>query len=162
MGAGKTTVGMRLARRLQLPFVDSDHEIERASNRSIAELFALYGESEFRDGERRVIARLIDDVPKVIATGGGAFMNEQTRGIILERGHAVWLDAPIDELASRTARRPGHRPLLQGGDAREILSQLAAMRNPTYSLAHIHIRNQSVHHGAAVEAILSALVGLQR
>lgn len=157
MGAGKTTVGVRLARRLSLPFVDSDAEIERASGRSVAELFEAYGESEFRDGERRVIARLMDGTSGVVATGGGAFMDERTRALILARAHAIWLDAAVDDLVARTAKRPGQRPLLQNGDPRAILSRLAAIRNPIYAQAHIHICNRSLNHKVAVDAIVRAL-----
>lgn len=159
MGAGKTTVGQRLASRLGLRFVDTDHEIERAANLTIAELFDRYGESEFRDGERRVIARLVDEAPQVIATGGGAFMNDLTRALVLQRGHVVWLDADIDVLAARTARRPGQRPLLRERDAREVLAELAAIRNPVYSMAHVHVRNQSGRHEIVVNAIVQAIRG---
>lgn len=157
MGVGKSTIGRRLAVRLGLPFVDSDHEIECAAGLSIAEIFERYGEAQFRDGERRVIARLLEEEPKVIATGGGAFMNEITRTLILERGHAVWLDADLDVLAARVARRPGQRPLLQGRDPREALAELAAVRNPIYALAHVHIRSQPAPHQATVDAILRAM-----
>ncbi|MBW8911182.1 MAG: shikimate kinase [Sphingomonas sp.] len=157
MGAGKTTVGRSLAARLRLPFVDSDHEIERAANVSIPDLFERYGEQHFRDGERRVIARLLDGKPKVIATGGGAFMNECTRTLILERGYAVWLDADIDILAGRVLRRPGQRPLLQDRDPRIALAELAAVRNPIYALARICVRNQSKRHAAAVEEIIKGI-----
>jgi shikimate kinase len=157
MGVGKSTVGRRLAHRLHLPFVDSDHEIEEAAGLTIAEMFERYGESEFRDGERRVIARLIDGTPKVIATGGGAFMNEQTRTLILERATAIWLDAEVHVLAERVGRRGGARPLLNGTDPREKLAALAEIRNPVYALAPIHIRSRPLPHDATVEAILRAL-----
>ncbi|RYY47758.1 MAG: shikimate kinase, partial [Sphingomonadales bacterium] len=115
MGAGKTTVGRRLAQRMRLPFVDADHEIEAAAGMSVADIFERFGEPYFRDGERRVISRLVDGAPKVIATGGGAFMNEGTRALILERGIAVWLDAEPEVLADRVRRRDT-RPLLRGRD----------------------------------------------
>jgi shikimate kinase len=157
MGAGKSTVGRRLASRLHLSFVDSDHEIEEAAGLTIAEMFERYGEAEFRDGERRVIARLIDGTPKVIATGGGAFMDDHTRTLILERATAIWLDADVRVLAERVARRAGSRPLLKGGNAREKLAALAKVRNPIYALAPIHIRSRPSPHEATVDAILKAL-----
>ncbi len=157
MGVGKTTVGRRLAQRLRLPFVDSDREIELAAGLSIAEMFERYGEAAFRDGERRVIARLIDGRPKVIATGGGAFMNEETRALILDRAIAVWLDADVAVLAERVARRAGVRPLLAGGDPRERLAALAETRNPVYALAPVHIRSRPLPHDATVEAIVEAI-----
>lgn len=157
MGAGKTTVGRRLAARLGLPFVDADAEIELAADLTVAEIFERYGEAQFRDGERRVIARLIDGSPKVIATGGGAFMNERTRALILERGIAVWLDAEVAVLASRVTRRDV-RPLLRGRDPREVLADLAQVRNPVYALAPIHIRSQPSPHDLTVDKILEALV----
>jgi len=157
MGAGKSTVGKRLAARLHLPFVDADHEIERAAGLSIAEIFARFGEKEFRDGERRVIARLIDGRPKVIATGGGAFMQEETRELILDRALAIWLDADLDVLAERVGRRDGTRPLLKDRDPREALAELAAVRNPVYALAPVHVRSQPLPHEATVDSILKAL-----
>jgi shikimate kinase len=157
MGVGKSTIGKRLSVRLGLPFADSDHEIESAAGLSVAEIFERYGEAQFRDGERRVIARLIEGRPKVIATGGGAFMNEETRTLILDRATAVWLDADIDVLADRVRRRPGSRPLLKGKDPRAALSELAAIRNPVYALAPVHIRSEPLPHSATVETILRAL-----
>lgn len=157
MGVGKTTVGRRLARRLDLPFVDADAEIERAAGMTIAEIFERYGEDHFRDGERRVIARLIDGSPKVVATGGGAFMNDATRALILREATAVWLDADIDTLAARVARR-GNRPLLKGRDARLVLGELAAIRNPVYALAPHRIRSSPLPHEATVDVIVAALV----
>jgi shikimate kinase len=156
MGVGKTTVGRRLAARLGLSFVDADHEIELAAGLKIAEIFERFGEDHFRDGERRVIARLIDGKPKVVATGGGAFMNDATRALILERATAVWLDADIDTLAARVSRRDD-RPLLRGKDARTVLRELAAVRNPVYALAPIHIQSQAHPHEATVEAIVRRL-----
>ena len=156
MGAGKSTVGKRLATRLRLPFVDADHEIERAAGLSISDIFERFGEASFRDGERRVIARLIDGRRKVIATGGGAFMQPETRELILSRATAIWLDADLDVLAERVARREG-RPLLKGRNPREVLAELAAVRNPVYALAPIHIHSKPLPHDATVEAILKAL-----
>lgn len=157
MGVGKTTVGRRLAHRLRLPFADSDREIETAAGMTIAEMFERFGENQFRDGERRVIQRLIDGRRKVIATGGGAFMNEQTRSLILERATAIWLDADIDMLVERVGRRAGTRPLLKGGDPRAKLAELAQIRNPIYALAPIHIESRPLPHESTVDAIVKAL-----
>ncbi|SNS36373.1 shikimate kinase [Sphingomonas laterariae] len=156
MGSGKSTVGRRLASRLHLPFVDADHEIEVAAGLSIPEIFARFGEGHFRDGERRVIARLIDGEPKVVATGGGAFMQDETRQLILDKATAVWLDADIEVLVDRVGRREG-RPLLKDRDPHEALSELAAIRNPVYALAPIRVRSQPLPHDATVDAILRAL-----
>lgn len=156
MGVGKSTVGRRLAARLGVPFVDADNEIEAAAGLTISEIFERYGEPYFRDGERRVIARLIDGNPKVIATGGGAFIQEDTRALILDRALAIWLDADIDVLASRVSRRDT-RPLLRNKDPRKVLSELAAVRNPVYALAPVHVRSQPSPHELTVDAILRVL-----
>lgn len=159
MGVGKSTIGRRLAQRLQIPFVDADHEIERAAGLSIPEIFERFGEGHFRDGERRVIARLIDGQPKVIATGGGAFMNPETRALILDQAISVWIDAEIGVIVDRVGRRD-NRPLLKGKDARQVLTELAATRNPVYALADLHVRSQSAPHDAAVNAIVEKLACL--
>ncbi|WBO21189.1 shikimate kinase [Sphingomonas abietis] len=156
MGVGKSTVGRRLATRLHLPFIDADREIEQAAGLSIPDIFARFGEEGFRDGERRVIARLIDGHPKVIATGGGAFMNDDTRALILARATAIWLDADIDVLVERVSRRDD-RPLLRDRDPREALIELSAKRNPIYALAPVHIRSEPLPHDATVDSILKAL-----
>jgi shikimate kinase len=156
MGAGKSTVGRRLARRLDLPFVDSDVEIEEAARASTAELFERYGEHDFRDGERRLVARLVEGAVRVIATGGGAFIDPRTRQLLNERAITIWLDAPIDVLAERTGRR-NTRPLLRKGNRSETLARLAEQRGPMYSEAHIHIRSGTGAHGDVVEAIIAAL-----
>lgn len=156
MGAGKTTVGRRLAQRLSLPFVDADAEIEAAAGMTVADIFERFGEGHFRDGERRVIARLIDGTPKVIATGGGAFINEQTRALILDQAVAVWLDAAPAVLADRVRRRDT-RPLLRGRDPEEVLTELAAVRNPIYALAPVHVQSVPAPHDATVTAILKAI-----
>ncbi len=156
MGVGKTTVGRRLAARLHLPFVDADHEIEIAASMTIAEIFDRYGEEHFRDGERRVIARLLDGTPKVIATGGGAFINDRTRAMILQRGTAIWLDASIDVLVDRVRRRDT-RPLLRDRDPAQVLRDLAATRNPVYAKAPIHVASARAPHEATVAAILRAV-----
>lgn len=156
MGVGKSTVGRRLAARLGLYFVDADEEIEKAAGMSVTEIFARYGESHFRDGERRVIARLMDGAPKVIATGGGAFMQEETRALILGHATAIWLDADIDILVDRVSRREG-RPLLKGRDPRAVLADLAAIRNPIYALAPIHVKSIAAPHEVTVERIMEQL-----
>ncbi|HEX7694438.1 MAG TPA: shikimate kinase [Sphingomonas sp.] len=156
MGVGKSTVGRRLAARLHLPFVDADTEIEEAAGMSVAEIFEKFGEAYFRDGERRVIARLFDGNPKVIATGGGAFINEETRTLILDQAIAIWLDAPTHILADRVRRRDT-RPLLRNRNPRDVLDELAAIRNPIYAQAPIHIASDQTPHESAVNAILKAL-----
>ncbi|MFV0623545.1 shikimate kinase [Sphingomonas sp. ac-8] len=156
MGVGKSTVGRRLAHRMRLPFVDADTEIEQAAGMTIAEMFERFGEAHFRDGERRVIARLIDGTPKVIATGGGAFINAETRTLILRQALAIWLDAAPAVLAERVGRRD-HRPLLRGKDAKAVLTELAAVRNPIYALAPIRVVSQQAPHEATVNAILEAI-----
>lgn len=156
MGVGKSTVGRRLAQRMGLPFVDADHEIEAAAGMTINEIFDKFGEAYFRDGERRVIARLIDGAPKILATGGGAFMNADTRALILASAIAVWLDAEPKVLADRVRRRD-NRPLLRGRDPLAVLTDLAQTRNPIYALAPIHVVSEDAPHDATVNAILKEL-----
>ncbi|MFN3618756.1 shikimate kinase [Sphingorhabdus sp.] len=156
MGVGKTSIGKRLATRLGTAFVDADDEIEKAAGLSIAEIFDKFGEEYFRDGERRVIARLIDGEPKVIATGGGAFVNPVTRALILERATSIWLDADVHVLADRVSRR-NHRPLLKGKDPVEVLTELGKIRNPLYAAANFHVRSDTSPHVRTVENILKAL-----
>ncbi|MBC2664118.1 shikimate kinase [Novosphingobium flavum] len=141
MGCGKSSIGRKLAQVLDLPFVDADEEIERAAQMTIPEIFAAYGEPYFRDGERRVIARLLENPgarPRVIATGGGAFVNDQTRGLILQRAITIWLDSDVETLVERVGRKD-HRPLLRGGDPAEILRNLKSVRDPYYSEAPIKV-----------------------
>ncbi len=161
MGAGKTTIGRRLAARLHLPFVDADAEIETASGLKITEIFERFGEAHFRDGERRVIARLIDGTPKIIATGGGAFIQPDTRALILARTLAIWLDADVATLVERVRRR-STRPLLNGKDPGEVLRALAEVRNPIYAEAPIRIGSRSGPHSETVDAIIAALVAANR
>ncbi len=156
MGVGKSTIGRRLAARLGIHFVDADQEIEHAAGQSISEIFEKYGEAHFRDGERRVLARLIDGSAKVIATGGGAFMNDATRALILEKALAVWIDADINILAERVSRRDT-RPLLKGKDPKAVLSALAEVRNPIYQLAQIHVRSEIAPSETTVDAIMEKL-----
>jgi shikimate kinase len=160
MGVGKSTVGRRLAARLGLSFVDADEEIEKAAGMRVTEIFERYGEAYFRDGERRVIARLMDGAPKVIATGGGAFMQDETRALILEGAIAVWLDADIEILVDRVGRRDS-RPLLKNRDPRAVLTELAAVRNPVYALAPIHVKSIAAPHEVAVESIMEQLSAWQ-
>ena len=156
MGVGKTTVGRRLAGRLRLGFVDADAEIEAAAGMSVAEIFDRFGEPYFRDGERRVIERLLDQEQAVIATGGGAFVQKQTADMILERGIAIWLDADIETLLERVSRND-NRPLLRGGNKREILTRLKAEREPAYARAPIKVTSGKGPHGEVVASILEAL-----
>jgi len=158
MGVGKSTVGRRLAARLRLPFADSDEEIERAADCGIAEIFDRFGEAGFRDGERRVLRRLIGGEPKVIATGGGAFMDPETRALMLERCIAVWLDADVATLAGRVGRR-GHRPLLAGKDPLALLTELTEIRGPVYAQAHLRVASDAGRHERTVERIVEALAG---
>jgi shikimate kinase len=157
MGVGKSTVGRRLAKRLGLSFVDSDAAIEDASGFPAAEVFERYGESDFRDGERRLVARLVaeGDV-RVIATGGGAYVDDRTRKLLNERAITVWLDAPVEILAERTSRRDT-RAQLRNGDRKTVLERLSAERRASYEQAHIHVRSGAGAHTEVVEAIVRAL-----
>jgi shikimate kinase len=156
MGVGKSTVGRKLAALLNLQFRDADDEIEEAAQMSVSEIFERFGESYFRDGERRVIARLMEGGAKVIATGGGAFVQEETRKLILERGIAIWLDSDVETLVDRVGRRDT-RPLLRDGDPREIIARLRAEREPFYTQAPIHVFSSSGPHGEAVARIVQEL-----
>jgi shikimate kinase len=156
MGAGKSSVGRRLGLRLGIPFVDADAEIERAARMTIAEIFAIRGEAEFRHGEARVIARLLDGGPQVMATGGGAFMNAQTRTLIGIKGISVWLRAE-HEVLMRRIRRRHDRPLLQTDDPAATLHQLIHERSPVYALADLTVQSQDVPHERVVDEVLVAL-----
>lgn len=159
MGAGKSTIGRRLAGRLAVPFVDADHEIEMAAGRSISEIFEEFGKTAFRDGERRVFRRLVKSGPCVLATGGGAFLDAEIRGLLDEHCVSVWLNASLDTLVERTGRKDT-RPLLREGDPREILQSLLAERGPTYAEADIQIESGGGPHQQVVDDILNALAGL--
>jgi shikimate kinase len=156
MGVGKSTVGRRLAKRLGLTFVDSDAAIEDAAGYSAAEVYERYGEADFRDGERRLVARLIEGEVRVIATGGGAYVDSRTRQLLNERAITVWLDAPVDILAERTGRRDT-RPLLRNGDRKGTLEKLSEQRRPAYEEAHIHVKSGDGAHRDVVDSIVSAL-----
>jgi shikimate kinase len=156
MGAGKSTVGRRLAARLEVPFIDADAEIEKAAGCSIEDIFEVHGEAAFRDGERRVIARLLEDPVHVLATGGGAFMDPGTRQRVREKGVSVWLRAELELLVKRTARRD-HRPLLKGRDPRQVLGQLIAERYPVYAEADIIVDSGDGPHEIVVQEILDGL-----
>jgi shikimate kinase len=157
MGAGKTSIGKRLAAALGVAFRDADAEIEKAAGRSIAEIFAERGETEFRRGERKVIARLITcEPPHVLATGGGAFMDLETRALLKAQAVTIWLRAELDVLLHRVERRD-HRPLLRAGDPRATLARLIAERHPIYAEADLAIDSNPGPHAVAVEAALRAL-----
>lgn len=156
MGAGKTTVGRRLATTLELPFIDADSEIEKAAGLSIPEIFARHGEPEFRRGERSVIARLLNDPPHVLATGGGAFMDGETRELMKEKAVSVWLKAPLDVLLRRVEKRD-NRPLLKNGDPEQVMRELMAVRYPIYAEADITVETNNQPHTASVQAVLAAL-----
>jgi shikimate kinase len=158
MGVGKTSVGKRLAAALNCTFVDADEAIETAARMTIPEMFEQFGESHFRDGERRVIARLIEQGGRraVIATGGGAFCDAATRALILGKGIAVWLDSDIDTLIERTSRKD-NRPLLQGGDRREILTRLRDDRRSDYAQAPIHVMSNDGPHTRTVDSVLKGI-----
>jgi shikimate kinase len=155
-GSGKSSIGRRLAPRLGLPFIDADAEIEKAAGMPISEIFAKHGESYFRDGEARVIARLLDDGPSVIATGGGALMNPNTRALVRERAIAVWLKAEIPVLMRRV-RRKSDRPLLKGKDPEAALQKLLSEREPVYAEADIVVASREGPHDVVVDAIVSEL-----
>ena len=156
MGAGKTTVGRRLAQALDLPFADADSEIAAAAGRSIDAIFAEHGECEFRRGERQVIARLLDGPAHVLATGGGAFIDARTRALMKERAISIWLKAPLDVLMKRVARRDD-RPLLKEDDPRAVMQRLMDERYPIYAEADITVETGIGPHNAAVVLILDAL-----
>lgn len=156
MGAGKTTVGRRLAARLGIGFVDADAEIEKAAGQSIADIFEQHGEAAFRAGEQKVIARLLEEGPRVVATGGGAFINDETRARVLERGVALWLRADFDVLMERVKRR-NHRPLLRNANPRQVMRDLIAERYPVYEMAPVVVQSRDVPHDVIVNEALEAL-----
>jgi shikimate kinase len=156
MGAGKTAVGRRLANRLELPFIDADTEIEVAAGASISEIFAEHGEGYFRQGERKVIKRLLDEGRQVLATGGGAYMDPETRATIKARGLSVWLKADLKVLLKRVGRRD-NRPLLSGGDPEKVMKKLIEERYPIYAEADVTVESRDVPHDVIVGAVIDAL-----
>ena len=158
MGAGKSSIGRRLATRLGIPFVDANSEIEQAAGMTIAEIFEAHGEPYFRSGEARVITRLLEHGPQVLATGGGAFMNEQTRANIRAKGISVWLKAELDVLTRRLRRR-NDRPLLKTADPVATLMKLLAEREPIYALADVTVMSRDVSHDLIVDEIVTAVGG---
>jgi shikimate kinase len=157
MGVGKSSIGRRLAARLGVPFVDADTEIEKAAGMSIADIFSRHGEADFRSGEARVIARLLESGPQVLATGGGAFMNPNTRDLIRAKGISVWLKAEFDVLLRRINKRKNDRPLLQTDDPGETLRALLVEREPAYAHADLTVHSREVAHDAIVSDIMTAL-----
>lgn len=156
MGAGKSSVGRRLAGRLGIPFVDADNEIEKAANASISEIFDRHGEDYFRDGERRVIKRLLGGEQKVLATGGGAFVQPETRATIKNNAISIWLKASREVLVSRVKRR-SNRPLLKNADLDTVVQRLIEERDPHYAEATIHVQSRDVAHDVVIDDILHAL-----
>ena len=156
MGVGKSTVGRRLAAMLGREFVDADDAIEEAAQRKIAEIFDEFGEAYFRDGERRVIARLIEEHAGVIATGGGAFVDPETRALIMDQAIAVWIDCEIDTLVERTSRRDT-RPLLRNGDPKAILTRLANERQDHYRQAQVRVMSEDGPHSDTAKAIIEGI-----
>jgi shikimate kinase len=158
MGAGKSSIGRRVAARLAIPFVDADAEIELAADMTIAEIFAVHGEPYFRAGEARVIARLLEGGPQVLATGGGAVINPDTRALIKAKGVSIWLSADFDVLMRRITKRKNERPLLQTADPEATLRALLAERDPIYAQADITVQSRDVAHDAIVAEIVAALL----
>ena len=157
MGVGKSSIGRRLAARLGVPFVDADAEIEKAAGMSIADIFARHGEADFRSGEARVIARLLDGGPQVLATGGGAVMNADTRAAIKAKGVSIWLSAEFEVLMRRINKRKNDRPLLQTADPAATLRELLVAREPVYAQADLTVQSREVPHDAIVSEIMTAL-----
>jgi shikimate kinase len=168
MGAGKTSIGRRLSARLEVPFADADHEIETAAGMAVSEIFAKYGEPEFRRLERCVIARLLHDPPQVLATGGGAYMDETTRTAMREHAFTIWLKAPVEILLGRVRKRQGPdkgpdnvngqtRPLLATDDPRDTLEKLLVVREPVYAMADMVLESADEPHAVLLDKIVAAL-----
>ena len=163
MGAGKSRVGMDLARLFGVPFVDADREIEKAAGCAISDFFEQYGEEAFREGERRVIERLLTEQksPCVLATGGGAFIQDETRSLILSNAISVWIKADLDVLVERTAKT-GHRPLLKNTNRRDVLQQLMAARYPIYEKAHITVETEHIAPRKMARRIADQILAFQK
>ncbi len=157
MGCGKSAVGRRLAAKLSLPFVDADEEIEKAAGKSINDIFAEHGETHFREGERKVIARLLGQGPQVLATGGGAFINPETRANIRAQGISIWLKAELPVLMKRVGKRDT-RPLLKSGDPEETMRKLIEVRYPIYAEADLIVESRDVAHEVMVNDVIQALL----
>ena len=158
MGCGKSSIGRRMASRLAIPFVDADDEIEQAAGMNIPEIFAQHGEAYFRDGERRVIMRLLEQGPQVLATGGGAYMNAETRANIARSGISLWLKADLDILMKRVARR-SNRPLLKASNPEEVMRGLMKQRYPVYAEAEVTLQSREIPHDRIVDEAIAALTG---
>src|SRR5215468_1572589 len=158
MGVGKSSIGRRLGARLGIPFIDADAEIEKAASMSIADMFARHGEAAFRSGEARVIARLLNGGPQVLATGGGAVMNPATRALIQQKGVSIWLSADFELLLRRISKRKADRPMLQTADPAATLRELLATREPIYAQADLTVQSRDVPHDAVVAEIVERLV----
>lgn len=157
MGSGKSAIGKRLAANLDLPFMDADNEIEAAAGMSIPDIFDCFGEDHFRQGERKVIARLMAEGPMVLSTGGGAFMNEETRALITSNAISIWLKADLETLVQRVKRKD-NRPLLKSGDPEEIMGNLLKEREPFYNLANVVVESRNESHESVVEAVAESLL----
>jgi shikimate kinase len=160
MGAGKSSIGRRLAEKIELPFVDADHEIELAADKTIAEIFKDHGEAYFREGERRVISRLIENGAQVLATGGGAFINDETRASIESRGVSLWLKADLNLLMKRVMKR-ADRPLLKNDDPEAVMKRLMDERYPVYAKADVMVESKDVQHTQMVNEVIKGLVKWQ-
>lgn len=161
MGAGKSAIGKRLALNLDIPFMDADNEIEAAAGMSIPDIFDCFGEDHFRQGERKVIARLMGEGPLVLSTGGGAFMNDETRELITDNAISIWLKADLETLVNRVKRKD-NRPLLKSGNPEEILSELLKEREPYYRLASLIVESRNESHETVVQAVVENLLAYLR
>ena len=162
MGVGKSTIGRRLASRLSRRFADADEAVAEAAGRSVADIFADFGEAAFREGERKVIARLMEEPdPMVLALGGGAFVDPQTRSLLKARAVTIWLKADLDTLMERVGRKPGQRPLLDDPDPRAVMARLMKDREPAYAQADIAVQSESGSHDLTVANVLEALDALE-
>jgi shikimate kinase len=157
MGAGKSSLGIRLAETLDMPFRDADREIEKAAAMSVADIFEQHGEQAFRDGERRVIKRLLSEGPIVLALGGGAFIDDETRALVQERALSIWLDVPVDELVMRVKKKPDKRPLLKNRNIDAKMQELVQSRGPIYETARLKVDVSGGTHEDAIDRLLRAL-----